>query len=123
MTMSATKRSRQKVRGRECVHEYGAGAADGLAFDVSQTIKRQPARDYVKTEEDVALTACVRRWDDCAPVMKPWLCSNVTFNHAARSLGATPVYVNARVNRFRQWVRVLDPGEDVQARIRMDVRR
>jgi transposase-like protein len=59
------------------------------------------------------------RHRDVVAALVPWLSRNVAFNDAARALGTTPVFVHARVNRFRQWLRVLDPGGDMQARIRI----
>lgn len=39
--------------------------AGGPVFDIGQTIKRQPARDYLETDEDVALTVWVTSlWEE-----------------------------------------------------------
>ncbi|MBB5409224.1 transposase-like protein [Paraburkholderia sp. HC6.4b] len=77
-------------------------------------------RDCGRTFSRLTGTALERaRHRDVVAALVPLLSRNVTFSDAARALGTTPVFVNARVNRFRQWLRVLDPGGDMEARIRI----
>ncbi len=66
--MLAMKRGRRKTAAEDS--SAGATAqvpatAAGPVFDVRQTIKRQPARDYLETDEDIALTAWVMSlWEE-----------------------------------------------------------
>ncbi|MGF6609964.1 hypothetical protein OKW45_004886 [Paraburkholderia sp. WSM4175] len=69
--MPATKRGRRKtlvVSGTDLdasATGLAPATADGPVFDVRQTIKRQPARDYLETDEDIALTAWVTSlWEE-----------------------------------------------------------
>ncbi|HXZ06599.1 MAG TPA: DUF746 domain-containing protein, partial [Paraburkholderia sp.] len=57
------------------------------------------------------------RHRDVVAALVPWLSRNVTFHDVARALETAPVFVHARVNRFRHWLRLLDPGGDILARI------